>query len=854
MPFSMPAYAQAVVLNASLPSIASSDPDRIALASWDAAENFSKAGTEIDEAAAPPSQAPIEAADPAPKLNPTGRDITLSAPIRDGDFVLNEVGFILGADDSVRVDTKSFVEALRPKLAAEKIELLQTKIAGTEYAPVGQLAELGYIVRYDPAAIALTVQIPAEARAARDLSLQRFDDPATGQAYQPATFSGYVNFRSFADYIWNGGNSGIQSPTVLVDSAIRYNRIVVENEGTLRFGGDGEKAFTREATRLVYDDRRRLMRFSAGDLNTTGRGFSNSPQLAGLSAQRVYSIVDPLRMVQPTGDRSFTVTRPSTVDATINGLSVRRIRLEPGVYNVRDFPFVQGTNNVQFTIEDDAGGRQTIEFSQFFDRTLLAVGLTEFAVQAGVVAQQGQGSRDYQFGRPAASGWIRRGISETLTLGGNFHVRKDGATVGVETTLATAFGVIGADLALSQVNGAGFGYATNVGLQKTFGGYESISRSISVSAEYRSEKFTNPGFPGVDNRIALNLSASYAQPVGRSQFISLSSSYGLARGAFRNELSARATYGYNINTRMTLTVDGTYEDRSLFGREYGVRATLLVRLGRRSTGIAEGDSRTKRARLSYQTSRGEGVGSWTGSADLDFGEEDVGFNGGFNYNANRAELGVAHTTVYELSGRRAQSQRTSVRAGTAIVFADGKFALSRPVYDGFAMVAPHKSLKGADVVIDPREGYYAAKSGTFGPAVEPNLASYIRRTITYDVPNAPIGYDLGTGSAKVSPPYRGGYLITAGSDYSVTALGTLIGTDGLPISLLAGKATEIGVADPKTLTIFTNRTGRFGVSGMREGRWRIEMPTEPPTVVEVEIPDEALGVVRLGEVKLGDPK
>jgi outer membrane usher protein len=138
--------------------------------------------------------------------------------------------------------------------------------------------------------------------------------------------------------------------------------------------------------------------------------------------------------------------------------------------------------------------------------------------------------------------------------------------------------------------------------------------------------------------------------------------------------------------------------------------------------------------------------------------------------------------------------------------------------------------------------------------VEPNLSAYLRRTITYDVPNAPVGYDLGTGSAKVSPPYRGGYLITAGSDYSVTALGTLIGTDGVPISLLAGKATEIGVDNPKTLTIFTNRTGRFGVSGMREGRWRIEMPTEPPTVVEVEIPDEALGVVRLGEVKLGDPK
>lgn len=127
-----------------------------------------------------------------------------------------------------------------------------------------------------------------------------------------------------------------------------------------------------------------------------------------------------------------------------------------------------------------------------------------------------------------------------------------------------------------------------------------------------------------------------------------------------------------------------------------------------------------------------------------------------------------------------------------------------------------------------------------------------RRTLTYDVPEAPVGYDLGTASAKILPPYRGGYLVTAGSDYSVTALGTLIGLDAAPVSLLSGKATEIGVSNPRTLTIFTNRTGRFGISGMRPGRWRIEMPTEPPTIVEIVIPAKSLGVVRLGDVTLGD--
>jgi outer membrane usher protein len=797
--------------------------------------------------------ASVAASDPAPKLNPTGRDIILSAPLREGAFLLGEVGFRLGADDSLSVETRSLVEALRAVVAPERLALLQNALAGMGYVPVEQLAALGYPVRYDPATISLVASVPAEFRSVRDISLSRFDDPSAGTYYAPAGFSGYINFRSFTDYIWNGpGDNGFQSPTVLIDSAFRLKGVVLENEATLRLDSGDLRTFTREGTRLVYDDRRRLVRFAAGDLEIGGRGFVGSPQLAGVSATRVYSIVDPLRNVQPRGDRTFTLTRASTVEAVINGQPVRRIRLEPGVYNVSDFPFVQGTNSVRFNIQDDAGGIQTIEFSQFFDRTLLAPGLSEFSVQAGILNPFNGGSRDYQFNEPAASGWYRRGMSETLTLGGNFNVRETGVAAGAEVTLATAFGILGADIAVSENKGIGSGFAANVGLQKTFGGMTTSARSISASAEYRSPNFSNPGPIIVENRIAWNLGASYGQPIGRSQFVSLSGNYGITRGPFRDEKSAQLTYGYSINSRFSLTVDATYNDRSLFGKNYGVRATLLVKLGRRSTGILEVDSRTERARIGYQTGRGEGVGSWTASADIDVGEENTGFNGGFNYIANRAELGFNHATTYEFSGRRADSQRTSLRFGTALAFADGKFALSRPIFDAFAMVAPHKSIKKSTVLIDPREDYYTAKSGTFGPAVDPNLSAYIRRTLTYDVPDAPVGYDLGAASAKISPPYRGGYLITAGSDYSVTTLGTLLAPDGTPVSLLAGKATELGVDNPKTLTVFTNRTGRFGASGMRPGRWRIDMPTEPPTSVEIVIPADSLGVVRLGDVRLGD--
>jgi outer membrane usher protein len=117
-----------------------------------------------------------------------------------------------------------------------------------------------------------------------------------------------------------------------------------------------------------------------------------------------------------------------------------------------------------------------------------------------------------------------------------------------------------------------------------------------------------------------------------------------------------------------------------------------------------------------------------------------------------------------------------------------------------------------------------------------------------------VGYDLGRGNVRIFPPYRSGYLVTAGSDYSITAIGTLLDQTGAPVSLLAGRAVELAAPDRTPVTVFTNRAGRFGLSGLRPGRWRIEMPTEPAQSVIIDVPEKAQGVVRLGEVKLGESK
>jgi outer membrane usher protein len=151
--------------------------------------------------------------------------------------------------------------------------------------------------------------------------------------------------------------------------------------------------------------------------------------------------------------------------------------------------------------------------------------------------------------------------------------------------------------------------------------------------------------------------------------------------------------------------------------------------------------------------------------------------------------------------------------------------------------------------VNPTPFGFTSNTGALGTALETNLSAYAERTITVDATSAPPGYDLGSGSFRVFPPYRAGYKFVVGSDYSITAIGRLLDADGAPLVLISGQAVEVAKSDQPPIVLFTNRDGRFGASGLRPGQWRIEMGTTPPTVYQLDVPAAAEGFVKTGDLK-----
>ena len=779
------------------------------------------------------------------RLNPTGRAIALTVPAKDGSTYLGDMPLTIGADDQLSFPADRTLSLLATVLGPDVLERLRGGFAGKNAVGLADFAPSGLRVEYDPRTLELRFIIPVESRASRSLSVTPLDRERLGTFVKRQDFSAYLNIRGSLDLVEDGFDTGFANPVFLLDGATRIGDVVAESDAIWIPGNNGAN-FQRLGSRLVYDDLKDLIRFTAGDLQTQSRGFQATPNTAGISLVRSYSTLNPQQIIRPRGDRTFRLERPSTVEVIINGQQVRRLQLAPGNYNLRDFPFAQGANDIRLNVLDDAGRTEVLRFNIFLDQTQLGKGLTEFGVYAGVKAPQGLNGPDYS-DKWTVSGFVRHGVNDFLTLGANFQADQFVQLGGVEAVVGSAIGTFGSNGAFSRIKGVGDGFAVQGTFQRLIQRSGGQADTFNLFAEHRSKNFAPVSFFIPNNPYEYEVGGGYSHAFNADFYAGVDARFSKGRALNLDVHNYRLSGGWRISPKASLTAETRYEKDSR-GKEVSGFLTLTVRLGRYSSVRTEYDTRDNRVRSTYQTLHGSGVGSYNVSADVERSDFGAGVNVNANYFTNRAELGVSHFGVFDRSFGNSVNQRTSFRLGTSIALAGDTLSVGRPIYDSFAIVKPHHGLKGADVTVEPTPFGYTANSGSLGVATMPGLSSYAERTIPVDVANAPAGTDIGQGSFKVFPAYRSGYVLEVGSDYNVTALGTMLNADGQPVALVSGTAKEINHPDHPAVTLFTNRVGRFGATGLAPGQWRVEMLDPQKSVYIIDIPADSQGIVRLGEI------
>lgn len=553
----------------------------------------------------------VEPSQPGPvAINPYGRTIELSMPLKGGNRVLGEVPVRLGMDNRVAVKKEPLLGLLQSAVTNDFRARLAQLPDDAGYLFLDQVGSAGMSLTYDQVQVALLVDLPGTAAATRDIPLVGSFKEVVGVFDQAARVSGYLNLRSALGFdTVNGGPDNLR-PLFDMSGALRIGPVVLETDLSAEFGGQAG-VLRRSFTRAVYDMPDSRLRISVGDVFTPGQSFLSTPDVLGISIEREDRLFDPQRNLQSQRFEQFSLTEQSQVEVLLNGSVVRRLTLNPGNYRLTDFPFVSGGNDVEIIAVDRFGRREIANFSRFVSFNLLPAGQDEFAGAAGIQAITGQASRSYQFSRYTAYGSYRRGINDYFTLGGSVVADTETVSAGAEATLGLPIGNLQLEAAATQDKIAGLGYTARALYTWTPSSQDRMLSGLAFSLEFISPGFTQVGRQAPSaNTVALITSASAAFQLSEESFVTLGANYSSGRGQTADRYEFSAQYSQRLGRSTNVSMLAGYGTTGTSGQGgLLVQIGIARRFGPRGFGSARYTNRDDTLRMSYNSSGGRGVGA-----------------------------------------------------------------------------------------------------------------------------------------------------------------------------------------------------------------------------------------------------
>ncbi|PZO37790.1 MAG: fimbrial biogenesis outer membrane usher protein, partial [Pseudanabaena frigida] len=779
-----------------------------------------------------------------PRSNTGKQSLTVPIIIDDREQATIRITFIPAQPQQTRLQTQSTLAALKPILRPEVLNAIQAAIDNAEEFSIDILQKNGVEANFDERRLAVFLQISPAVRAVNVLG-DRLNLPREAkEAISVSPFSGYVNIFASDRLTWASNQTqGIQRQPLFLglDGAINLNNWVLEGSWSLTEKGQPE--LVRGDIRIVRDDPDNAVRYLAGDYSFPTTGFQNAIAVGGIAAARNFSL-QPYSIIRPVNNFEFFLERPSKVEIFANGRFSQTLNLPAGRQDLRQLPLTAGINDIQLLVTDDRGQEQRINFSSAVASNLLAPNVQQFAYSFGFPSKTLNGGRTYDWSKPILSLAHRWGINNVLTFGGYAQATSRQQLLGIEGIYATVVGNFGWDIAVSNDATVGQDYAWR--FRYDFFNATDADRSFGFNLEQRGARFITFGNEGIPrNNTALDLSAFYRQKLFGDISAGISTQYRFGRDSPDSyriglDLSKYFTNGLSLNLSLSQGRDssGVNEQRALLSMQLNLGSQSL----QASTEVRNTDSPVQQLLWSFRAPQASE--SISGSLGLSRSRDNDRLTSNFTYTGYRGIWNLAPDLA--LTPTNTQSN-VLVSVRTAIAFADGNVAFSRPINDSFALVIPQKGLAGQVVGVNPDgQGSYFSRADEFGAAVVPNLSSYIVSRLLLEAPDAPAGTEIGNPVYYTLPTYRSGTVIRVGTDATVYIRGVLTDSKGQAISLQAGEVRSLSDPQWQPITLFTNRVGKFALTGFKVGRYELRLENK---ILQFEIPEGKVGLYDLGTLK-----
>ncbi|GEM_PF-6470492 len=749
--------------------------------------------------------------------------------IRSGEY-LGDVSATVGATRT-QIVLEEFIATIRGLLNERTVTALEELADGSGHTLVelGALNPLGITTVYRASSVELEVDIAPERL--REQVLNESSRGGFSNVQTPEPLSGYVNLRSAGTVSSVDGQSSLQAE---FEPVVNYQSWVVEGSTTVAAGDD---PVTLNHLRLVHDLRQRQIRLEAGNARYRAGEFFSTPEVWGVSATRRGDLL-PGQPLSRDGRVEFVVPRRGPVEVSLNGRVFRTYTLSPGPHAIVDLPLGRGSNQVTVTQPTEGGDGVAVLTDVLvpYAPGLLQPGRHRYSYAAGVV-------RDAP-ATPLVSASHEVGLLPQVTVRGSGQATTDRFGVGAGALAAGDWGITALDVAGTGPDGAGVAANLSHVISVL---HSRWSPSVEFAGGGQNEAFRDP----VTGRAA---GASVHAGVAYSQRLpaAVAASLGVVRRWDLNDAARSATEvrliashqsprGFALNAQIgpTITGDGVSWQGSLFVRISDDSGTVSSSAGYDLTGgpaTATVQSIPRRAIDAYQWSATyQGFDRRPGQPQIVRGV--VGYDG-YLFNAT-VEPGVQQTV-----GADDGDYRLGGRFASAVAFAGGEVAVSRPIRDSFVLLSPRSQV--APYRVPVRGGGGSVVAVVDGrAAVMPDLQAYRPSSLSLDGSYLPDGFSVGQERYAFSPGYRSGYRMVVGSSAAVYVRGRLVDGNGEPIALEAG---EVIAGDGTTLPFFTNQEGGFEITDLSPGEYRLQLYADPAAETVFAIPGDAVGRYDLEDV------
>ena len=762
---------------------------------------------------------------------------------REHQDITLPISFIEMDDTGLSLHAGTLLTLLEPILNPSVYERIYAATIGIEYIEAFRLEDFGIATRLDLARFYLFVQLDPTIKKNGIISLYNVPKIDEVRWISSSDYSGVMNISAGVQHQHAGSNRGVQPLTMALDGALNLKGWVIEPSANYVEYSQG---WFLDGIELTRDFEEKAWRLNAGDIVSRSVAFQASQSALGLSLFKEFDI-QPYKLTEPRGEDSFLLKQRSEVVIYVNGRLTRRLTLEPGQYNIKDFPITSGINDITLKITDETGRIEERVFEAFTSNELLQPGLQEFGYSIGLPSENGSHLREYE-GPIGLSGFHRLGFSDQFTGGANLQFNKEQIMAGMEMVHVSGWGTFSGDIGASYIDDVGSDWTGELGYRYSDANNPD-NQFFSASLVYRGDAFGGLGNTNPQNDTRLSIASRYSRKITDDINASVGAQYLELRDSenyTQSSLSGRYRLSRNISLSSDLSYSSEDQDVSSFinltwtpqatsTRNYNVNTSYNSESEQIRSDVSFGNNGP-----GYRMNYNAGVASSPESRD---------YSTGITYTGNRGIVGLNHDAANSLVDSGGNRMQTDLTMQTALVFADDAWAVSQPVGNSFTLFRAHPNLEPYDIAINPSDdGAYAAEANRFGPAVLTNVTPYLHNYSYIDTANIPIEFDPGINLVRTKPGYKSGVLVELGRERKVMIDGYVKSFEGEALPLQSGyiRNDETG----ERLPFFTNRKGRFRLAEVPPGSYHLKLYRRRDVHIPIFVPEESEAIHKLGTLNL----